>query len=91
MQLYEYFLIYIFSLSFITLFAYFIDKVKAKVGAWRISEKVLITLSAIGGALGGLIAMYMIRHKTKHWYFTVINLLSICLHAVILILLINIA
>ena len=85
MELYEYFLIYVVALSLITYFTYVIDKVKAKKGAWRIPEKVLLGLSSFGGALGGLIAMYSVRHKTKHWYFTVINVLSLGLHLFILI------
>lgn len=91
MELYEYFLIYILSLSAITFILYTVDKVKAKFNAWRISEKALLTFSFLGGALGGLFAMYTVRHKTKHWYFTMINVLSIGLHSILLILLINMA
>ena len=91
MELYEYFLIYILILSAITFIAYTVDKIKAKVNAWRISEKALLTLSVIGGALGGLIAMYTVRHKTKHWYFTAINVLCIGVHCFIAIYLFNMA
>ena len=89
MELYEYFLIYIIALSFITYFTYVIDKARAKKGMWRISEKALLGLSALGGAIGGLFAMYTVRHKTKHWYFTFVNVLSIGLHLFILITLYN--
>ena len=89
MELYEYFLIYILALSLITYMCYCIDKARAKKGAWRISEKALLTLSFIGGACGGLLAMYSVRHKTKHWYFTVINVLSIGIHLFITIYLFN--
>ena len=37
----------------------------------RIPEKTLLLTAALGGALGGLLAMYAVRHKTKHWYFVV--------------------
>ena len=80
MELYEYFLIYILALSAITFIVYAIDKIKAQKKAWRIPEKALLTLSFIGGALGGLVAMYTVRHKTKHWYFVAVNVISIGIH-----------
>jgi uncharacterized membrane protein YsdA (DUF1294 family) len=36
-----------------------------------------------GGALGGLLGMKVFRHKTKHWYFTVINFIAILVHIAI--------
>ena len=91
MELYHYFLIYIGALSFITYLTYTIDKAKAQKGKWRIPEKVLLTLSIIGGACGGLLAMYSIRHKTRHWYFAIINVLSIVIHLMITIYLFKFA
>ena len=82
MELYQIYAIYLIAISFITFIIYFTDKLKAKINAWRIPEKVLLTLSIIGGAFGGILAMFTIRHKTKHWYFTVINVLGIVLHLV---------
>ena len=35
----------------------------------RIQESTLVLLSALGGAAGGLAAMYLFRHKTKHAKF----------------------
>ena len=46
-----------------------IDKIKAKKKMWRIPERVLLGVSAIGGSIGGLLGMQLFRHKTKHWYF----------------------
>ncbi|MBR2384194.1 MAG: DUF1294 domain-containing protein [Clostridia bacterium] len=91
MELYQYFLIYIATLSFVTYLIYTIDKAKAQKGKWRISEKALLTLSIIGGASGGLLAMFSIRHKTKHWYFVVINVLSAIIHLLITLYLLNFA
>ena len=42
-----------------------VDKYRARRGQWRISEKVLLGLSLAGGALGGLVAMRAVRHKTR--------------------------
>ena len=77
-------------LSIITFCVYVADKKKAKKGAWRISEKTLLTLSFFGGAVGGFAAMYTARHKTKHWYFFAVNLLGLVWQAALFVfLLIN--
>ena len=47
-----------------------IDKRRAKHRKRRISEKVLLITSAIGGSFGTLMAMYAFRHKTKRVKFT---------------------
>lgn len=44
----------------------YIDKERAKKREWRISEKTLMTLALFGGACGGVLGMYLFRHKTKH-------------------------
>ena len=64
-------------LSVITFFMYGVDKFKAQRGKWRISEKALLISSFIGGAVGGFLAMQLFRHKTKHWYFNVVNILGL--------------
>lgn len=48
-----------------------LDKHKAKKGYYRISEKFIYILSLFGASLGVYIAMYTVRHKTKHLRFTV--------------------
>ena len=64
-------------ISLITFFAYGIDKLKAKLGAWRIPEKTLICLSLCGGGLGGALGMLVFRHKTRHWYFVFVNVVGV--------------
>ena len=44
----------------------YIDKQRAIKREWRISEKTLLTLAFFGGAVGGVLGMYLFRHKTKH-------------------------
>ena len=46
-----------------------IDKKKAEKKKWRIPEKTLFIIAAIGGSIGSIIGMHKFRHKTKHWYF----------------------
>ncbi len=45
------------------------DKMQARKGGQRIPERVLFLSAGLFGALGGVLAMNIYRHKTKHWYF----------------------
>ena len=45
------------------------DKKRARKGAWRIKERTLFLATGLFGGLGGTLGMFMLRHKTKHWYF----------------------
>ncbi len=67
----------ILVISLITLVLYGADKSKAKRGAWRIPEATLLGFGFFGGAVGALLAMRTFRHKTKHWYFWVVNFLGL--------------
>ena len=80
MQPFQIYIIYLIIISLLTFLIYFIDKVKAKAKAWRTPEKTLLILSLLGGAFGGSLAMLLIRHKTKHWYFVAVNLLGVLIH-----------
>lgn len=64
--------IYLLVINVIAFAAYGIDKKRAIRDAWRISEKTLLILAAIGGALGALLGMEIFRHKTKHLQFTIL-------------------
>lgn len=75
--MYLWFLIGFAVLSAITFILYGADKSKAKRGKWRIAEKVLLGFSFFGGAVGGVLAMLVFRHKTRHWYFWAVNLLGL--------------
>lgn len=83
------FLAYLAIMCIFTFMAYGIDKKKAEIGAWRTKEKTLLGMSLAGGALGGLAAMKVFRHKTKHAYFWYINYAAAALHAVLFIWLAN--
>ena len=76
-------LAYFGIMSTITFFAYGIDKHKAKKGSWRISERTLLGLGAVGGAFGGLLGMKAFRHKTKHRYFWAVNFTALAAHIAI--------
>lgn len=63
--------------SLVALVAYGIDKYKAQRSLWRIPESFLLGVGFCGGAVGALLGMRLFRHKTKHWYFWVVNLLGL--------------
>ena len=64
-------IMYLVVINFITLAAFAIDKIAAIEGRSRIRIVTLLGLAFIGGSLGGLIAMYLFRHKIRKDYFTV--------------------
>ena len=77
--------IYLLVINIITFIVFAYDKRQATRGGNRVREFVLLGLSFIGGALGGLIAMYVVRHKTSKWYFKYGLPAMIVLHIVVLI------
>lgn len=62
---------YLILINSITFLLFAIDKWKAVHGKWRISEAALLGFSLVGGAVGGLLAMFIFRHKTRKKRFTV--------------------
>lgn len=47
------------------------DKLFAKTNSWRVPERTLMGMAAIGGSIGVWAAMYVVRHKTKHMKFVI--------------------
>jgi uncharacterized membrane protein YsdA (DUF1294 family) len=81
----QYLLIAYAVVSLLTFFAYWSDKRRAKKNRWRKSESSLLCLGFLGGAVGALLGMVVFRHKTRKWYFWVVNLISLYLQAVLLV------
>lgn len=48
-----------------------LDKRKAIKGSWRISEKTLFIITALGGGIGTIAGMYTFRHKTQKIQFVI--------------------
>lgn len=63
-------LIYLLLINAIGFVLMLTDKYKAKKKLWRIPEAALLCAAALGGSIGALIGMYLVRHKTQHLKFT---------------------
>ncbi len=74
-------------LSLVNFILYGVDKSRAKRGKWRIPESTLLSLSLLCGAAGGLLGMLVFRHKTRHWYFWLVNFIGLGWQAAALVLL----
>ena len=65
-------IIAIFALLNVVAFClYGIDKYRAIGGKWRIPEKVLLLLAAVGGSIGAYFGMQLFHHKTLKPRFSV--------------------
>lgn len=60
-----------------------IDKLSAILNKHRIREATLLTLSLLGGSLGGFLGMFIFRHKIRKYYFFVVFLISTLTHIII--------
>ena len=57
--------IYLIAVNIISFSFCVYDKICAIHNKWRIKEKVLLTLSLIGGSVGMFAGMVLVRHKIK--------------------------
>ena len=84
----KYLLVYLIIVNALTLLFMLVDKVKAKRNLWRIPERTLLSLCALGGSLGGLLGMKLFRHKTLHLRFSIGIPVMLAVHVVILVFLV---
>lgn len=66
--------------SLIEFVLYGIDKSAAKRGAWRIPEKTLLFVAALGGWIGALAGARVFRHKTRKQPFVTLVFIAAALH-----------
>lgn len=64
-------LILLLGINLFSIIVMFVDKGRAKKHKFRISEKTLFLLAAIGGSIGIYLGMFLFHHKTKHIKFTI--------------------
>ncbi|NTW04987.1 MAG: DUF1294 domain-containing protein [Peptococcaceae bacterium] len=63
---------YIVAINILGIFLMLLDKLKARSGNWRISEKTLIFIAILGGAPGVYLGLKIFNHKTRHFKFNTI-------------------
>ncbi|AMO20463.1 DUF1294 domain-containing protein [Flavobacterium columnare NBRC 100251 = ATCC 23463] len=75
------FLTYLLIVNILSLIVFGIDKLLAIKNKRRISEKDLLSISLIGGAIGSLLGMFIFKHKTSKisfiWRFTIIFIANV--------------
>lgn len=82
-------LIYLGIMNLVTFIVFAIDKANACAHRSRIRIVTLLGLSFAGGSVGGLIAMYLLHHKTQKDYFTVGMPMIIIMQVVVLFYVMN--
>ncbi len=73
----------------ISFLAYGWDKRQAQKNGWRVPEKTLHSIDALGGWPGGLCAQQIFRHKTRKSVFQVKFWLTVVLHIVGILMIVN--
>ena len=68
--------IYVAAMNIAAYFLMYLDKQKAKNQQWRIPERTFFSLSMLGGFIGVHLGMQHFRHKTQHFRFKFIVVLS---------------
>lgn len=58
-------LFYLAAVNLLAFCMYGLDKRKAQKDRWRIPERTLLGVAALGGALGAFAGMRIFRHKTR--------------------------
>lgn len=79
----KYLYLYLTIINAVGLVLMLVDKQKARRGAWRIPERTLMTVAAVGGSLGSFLGMQLFRHKTKHPKFYIGIPLFLVVHIVL--------
>ena len=64
-------ILYFICINILGFFIMWLDKRKAKKGAWRIPEKTLFIITALGGGIGTIAGMYTFKHKTQKIQFVI--------------------
>ena len=81
--------LYLFLINALACVLMLVDKKKAIKNHWRIPERTLLGIAAIGGSLGAVIGMKLFRHKTKQLRFSIGLPCMLAVHTILLIMLLQ--
>lgn len=79
--------VYLILINLLSFCLFGMDKKKAIRNAYRIPEKTLFRVTALGGSLGALLGMHLFHHKTRHTIFRIGVPALLILHSLLCILL----
>lgn len=87
--IYKAIILYLIVINLVGFFSMGVDKKKAKSNEWRIKERTLFFIAAIGGSGGSVLGMKVFRHKTKHTAFVMGMPLILMVQIILIIFLFN--
>lgn len=70
---------YLIGINLLTVIMFWFDKWMARSHGWRIPELVLWLCALVGGSIGALVAIEVVRHKSKKFSFQFVLWLIILL------------
>ncbi len=73
----------VLGLNLVTFIIYWFDKWMARANGWRVPEPILWLLALLGGSVGALLAVELLRHKSKKLSFQLVLWLIILLQLVL--------
>lgn len=76
-------LYYLAVVNLLSWILYGIDKRRSRRGKWRISERTLLLVAAIGGTAGALGGMILFRHKIRKPKFVIVVPVLFVTHCVL--------
>lgn len=88
---YKILIVYLVVINFVSFAAFAIDKINAIEGRSRIRIITLLGLAFVGGSIGALLGMYILRHKIRVDYFTVGIPLIMIMQVVVVFFLMNLS
>lgn len=62
--------LYLFTINALEILLFMLDKRRARLGHWRISERTLLTVALVGGTPGAYWSRQLFRHKTRKQPFS---------------------
>lgn len=86
---FNFFIAYLVIINILSFCIYGIDKSAAVKEKWRIPNRVLLGLAAVGGSIGAWAGMYIFRHKTQKWYYTITVPVMLLLQIMLIVLMMN--